>query len=255
MTAPATGRWAGWERWLRLVCGLVVAAVAAYASYQHQQRFALTGGADATGARIWPLSVDGLVVLATLGLLRLRPDSSQGRRITLWAAFAVGIGVSLAANIAVAAGHSWQPVLVAGWPPVALLLAVELLARHNPAETSETPETSGETTSRCLEPAETPPGTVETATRPGSPAPVPPRLAPRRLTAEQIMFAYYQRELAAGRTPTGAELDRAANTNNYGRKVIARWRRTGRLPTTHPQPTAQPHPPDSYPRPVPARHG
>ena len=126
---------------------------------------------------------------------------------------------------------------------------------HSTPETSETPETSGETTSRCLEPAETPPGTVETATRPGSPAPVPPRLAPRRLTAEQIMFAYYQRELAAGRTPTGAELDRAANTNNYGRKVIARWRRTGHLPTTHPATIHNPTlTPTSGPHPVPAGH-
>jgi hypothetical protein len=46
------------------------------------------------------------------------------------------------------------------------------------------------------------------------------------------MWAHYQRERAAGRTPTGAELDRIAGTNNYGRAVLARWRRTGRTPAT-----------------------
>jgi hypothetical protein len=43
------------------------------------------------------------------------------------------------------------------------------------------------------------------------------------------MWAHYQRERAAGRTPTGAELDRVAGTNSYGRGVLARWRRDGRL--------------------------
>jgi hypothetical protein len=50
-------------------------------------------------------------------------------------------------------------------------------------------------------------------------------------TAEQRMWAHYQREQAAGRTPTGADLDRIAGTNNDGRAVLARWRRTGRIPT------------------------
>jgi hypothetical protein len=46
---------------------LVVAEVAAYASYQHQRGYALVGGSDPTGAALWPLSVDGLLVLATVG--------------------------------------------------------------------------------------------------------------------------------------------------------------------------------------------
>jgi hypothetical protein len=49
-------------------------------------------------------------------------------------------------------------------------------------------------------------------------------------TAQQRMWAHYRRERAAGRTPTGAELDGIAGTNNYGCAVLARWRRTGRLP-------------------------
>jgi hypothetical protein len=38
------------------------------------------------------------------------------------------VAVSLLANIAAAPALTWQSVVVAGWPPIALLLAVELLA-------------------------------------------------------------------------------------------------------------------------------
>jgi hypothetical protein len=43
------------------------------------------------------------------------------------------------------------------------------------------------------------------------------------------MWAHFQREQARGRTPTGAELDRVASTNNYGRTVLRQWRNEGRI--------------------------
>ncbi|WP_406464743.1 DUF2637 domain-containing protein [Streptomyces sp. NBC_01622] len=115
--------------------------MAAYGSYVHQREFALQGGADAASASLWPLSVDGLLLLATLGLLK--PSGSGGRRAryAVWLAFLLGIAVSLAANIAAAPTLAWKPVLVAGWPPVALLLSVELLA-HRPSTQAGT-ERSG----------------------------------------------------------------------------------------------------------------
>jgi hypothetical protein len=51
-------------------------------------------------------------------------------------------------------------------------------------------------------------------------------------TAQEIMWAHVQREQARGRTPTGAELDRVAGTNNYGRTVLRQWRNAGRIPPT-----------------------
>lgn len=42
------------------------------------------------------------------------------------------------------------------------------------------------------------------------------------------MWSYYVTERSKVRTPTGAELDRVAGTNNYGRKVLRRWRQEGR---------------------------
>ena len=68
--------------------------------------------------------------LATIGLLT--PDRGVGRRAraVMWLAFLPGIAVSLAANVAAAPAPAWKPMLVAGQPPVALLLSVELLAHR-----------------------------------------------------------------------------------------------------------------------------
>lgn len=51
-------------------------------------------------------------------------------------------------------------------------------------------------------------------------------------TAEKRRWAYYMAERVKGRTPNGAELDRVEGTNNYGRKVLRRWRQVGHLPPT-----------------------
>lgn len=53
--------------------------------------------------------------------------------------------------------------------------------------------------------------------------------SPAESTSEQRMRRQYVTELARGRTPTGAELDRIAGTNNYCRKVLRRWRQAGDL--------------------------
>ncbi|MET7481654.1 DUF2637 domain-containing protein [Streptomyces sp. NPDC005538] len=119
------------DAWVRPLCALVVAGVAAYASYIHQRKFALQGGADRVSASLWPLSVDGLLLLATDGLLKPSGARTLRARGALWSAFLLGIGVSLAANIAAVPALEWQPVLVAGWPPVALLLSVELLVHRS----------------------------------------------------------------------------------------------------------------------------
>ncbi|MBZ9642389.1 DUF2637 domain-containing protein [Streptomyces sp. PSKA30] len=119
------------DSWVRPLCVLVGAGVAAYAAYVHQRKFALQGGADSVSASLWPLSVDGLLLLATVGLLKHSGPRTRRARWAIWSAFLLGIAVSLAANIAAAPALEWKPVLVAGWPPVALLLSVGLLL-HRP---------------------------------------------------------------------------------------------------------------------------
>jgi hypothetical protein len=241
--ATETGRQSRGDMWVRRSCALVVAAVAAYSSYAHQRHFALVGGADQVSAALWPLSVDGLVVLASLGLVRAQSSTTTRARLALWVAFLLGVAVSLAANIAAAPTLSWQPVLVAGWPPLALLLAVELVVHSRSQDQTHTAQTQPETTpaaepepeTGAIESAET---ALETETAPETDrrrsGPAAAR-RPRRLgnpSAEALMWDHFQAQHKAGRTPSGAELDRVAGTNNYGRAVLARWRDSGRIPAT-----------------------
>jgi hypothetical protein len=205
------------ELWLRRGCALIVAAVAAYGSYQHQRAFALNGGADPISAVLWPLSVDGLLLLSTVGLLKSGPQASRRVRLSVWLSFLLGIGVSLAANIAAAPTLAWQPVLVAGWPPVALLLAAELLTHH--------PQSRERTKTQQAAPKQQPDRETQLGVAQQQ-DPKPP--------AEQAMWEHYLGEQARGRTPTGAELDRIAGTNNYGRTVLRRWRQQGRVTPADP---------------------
>ncbi|MFF4346254.1 DUF2637 domain-containing protein [Streptomyces sp. NPDC001530] len=75
------------DAWIRPLCALVVAGVAAYASYVHQRQFALQGGADTVSASLWPLSVDGLLLLATVGLLKPLGPRTRRARGAVWSAF------------------------------------------------------------------------------------------------------------------------------------------------------------------------
>lgn len=176
--------------------------------------------------------MDGLLTTATVELWKPGRDG----RWRAWMAFLFGVALSLCANIASAPELSVLAVAVAACPPLALLLAVELLnralkRRRADQTAGETTETRRETT---LTATETVNGTTETGRETGHVA----RLAAvtagpdrREPTAEQRMWAYYQAQCARGRIPTGAELDRIAHTNNYGRRVLRRWRADGRLAT------------------------
>ncbi len=252
---------------MRRCCALVVASVAAYASYVHQREFALQGGADGVSATLWPLSVDGLLLLATVGLLNSARGAGRQARTVVWLAFLLGIAVPLAANVAAAPALEWKPVLVAGWPPVALLLSVELLAHRlggqEGTETACGPSAADAETQNDAEPAhdrderESSPREEDVAERDETEvgrrntsesdreavsggelgkaqalAPRGDRSRPGEVTAEDVMWEHFERQLAFGRVPSGAELDRVAGTNNYGRAVLARWRRAGRIPAT-----------------------
>ncbi|WP_434743836.1 DUF2637 domain-containing protein [Micromonospora sp. SH-82] len=81
-------------------------------------------------AYVLPLSVDGMLVVASAAMVE---DKRADRRVR-WSArtaFAVGVAASVAANIA-AAEPSLGARIVAAWPAVALLLVVEMLTRAQP---------------------------------------------------------------------------------------------------------------------------
>lgn len=70
-------------------------------------------------------------------------------------------------------------------------------------------------------------GPSETKTRPEKRS-RRPEFRPHRRTDEQSMWSHHQRKIRAGQSPPArAELDAVAETNNYGRAVLRKWRRKG----------------------------
>jgi hypothetical protein len=109
---------------------LAVAGVAAIASYEHMRALASLAG---EGWRAWllPISVDGLAVAASMTML-VRRRAGQPAGVLCWVALLLGLGASLAANVA-AAEPTVVGRLVAAWPPVGLLLSYELLMQQHGA--------------------------------------------------------------------------------------------------------------------------
>jgi hypothetical protein len=110
---------------------LLVAAVAAVVSYAHMQHVAHREG-EAWRSFLLPLSVDGLMVAASMVLLHRRRAGLGGGTLP-WAALLAGVAASLAANVA-AAEPTTTARIVAAWPAVAFAVAFELLLqqRHPP---------------------------------------------------------------------------------------------------------------------------
>lgn len=142
----------------RDVSTVAVAGIAAWSSWSHMVAVALSFGERPEVAYVLPLSVDGMLVVASAAMVE---DKRAGRTVR-WSArtaFAVGVAASVAANIA-AAEPSLGARIVAAWPAVALLLVVEMLTRAQPASGND---------HRTSEP--TPPLTSDAA--PPSPGPHP----------------------------------------------------------------------------------
>jgi len=106
---------------------LLVAGVAAVVSYAHMQTVSHRAG---EGWRAWllPLSVDGLVVAASMALLTRRQSALPGGWLA-WCALLAGVGASLAANVA-AAEPTVTARVVAAWPALAFAVAFELLLQQ-----------------------------------------------------------------------------------------------------------------------------
>jgi hypothetical protein len=216
MTTAASSAARDRSLWVQCACTALVALGAAYASYRHGLEFARRFGADQTTAAIWPLIVDGLLTMATVELWKTTHSQPAGRW-TAWLAFAFGIVLSLCANAASAPEFSVFAIAVAACPPLALLLAVELLNRalkRHRMVTASAPSQEANGSSDAK-------GEIDQVVRLDAVSEPSRRAA--EPTAEQRMWAYYVIERSKGRTPTGAELDRVAGTNNYGRRLLRRW--------------------------------
>ncbi|WP_435112207.1 DUF2637 domain-containing protein [Nocardiopsis synnemataformans] len=117
-----------WSRWTTIVAVLMLAVIAAVVSYSHMYELALRHGEPEWRAALFPLSVDGMIVGASMTLLN---DARNGRKGGLlpWALLIIGSGASLAANVAVADPTMWSRIIHA-WPSFALIGAYELLMRE-----------------------------------------------------------------------------------------------------------------------------
>ncbi|WP_435123336.1 DUF2637 domain-containing protein [Micromonospora tulbaghiae] len=117
-------------RLARDVSTVAVAGIAAWSSWSHMVAVALRFGERPEVAYVLPLSVDGMLVVASAAMVE---DKRAGRTVR-WSArvaFVVGVAASVGANIA-AAAPSPGARIVAAWPAIALLLVVEMLSRSHP---------------------------------------------------------------------------------------------------------------------------
>lgn len=114
----------GWVRRCAVAAVVMVATVAAIVSYAHMHEVATRAG---EGWRSWllPLSVDGLIVCASLVLI-VRRRRGQPAGWLAWCGLALGLAASVCANVA-AAEPTIIGRLVAAWSPLALGVSYELL--------------------------------------------------------------------------------------------------------------------------------
>ena len=124
--APVAGRMDQVIRSLTAVTVAGLAGLAGAISYSHMRALAEVHGQAGWHAHAFPLSVDGVEIVASLVLLA---DRRTGRRSGWlpWTALAIGTAASLAANVATA-GPAPISRVIAGWPAIALLIAVKLLS-------------------------------------------------------------------------------------------------------------------------------
>ena len=129
------------DKWISCAATVTVAGLAGIAgaiSYSHMRQLAAAHGDTGWHAHAFPLSVDGVEIVASLVLLADRRASRTSGWLP-WAALIIGTAASLAANIATADNGTISRI-IAGWPAVALLIAVKLLSgilAHRTATTCE----------------------------------------------------------------------------------------------------------------------
>jgi hypothetical protein len=198
-------------RWTYRVSGagvLVLAAAAFTLSYDALHQLALDSRVRPGLAWLWPVVIDGTIVVALLTVLAAkRAAASTGYPWTMAGLFSAA---SVAFNIAHAPD---RPVarLVFAMAPVALVLTTHLLMQQ--ASWRPTPD----------RPAG--PDPAHPHMPGGQPAPDAASSNPNALVgARARVLAAYQAQLAAGQTPTGAGLARAAGVSErYGQRLLAEF--------------------------------
>jgi len=116
------------DKTLLILTALFVAGLAIVAgaiSFSHMRELALHHDQLGWKSLAFPISVDGLEIVASLYLVAQRRAGRATGPIP-WVALIVGTAASLAANVAVGGADPIGKAL-AGWPAVSMLIAIKLL--------------------------------------------------------------------------------------------------------------------------------
>ena len=118
----------GPDKLIRIATALVVVAVAAFAaivSYSHIFDLGYTHGQKGVAGRLLPLSVDGLILAASLVLLHEARNARSApplARVMLW----LGIIATITANVAYGAAYGTIGAIISAWPAIAFIGSAEM---------------------------------------------------------------------------------------------------------------------------------
>ncbi|MBA9001989.1 DUF2637 domain-containing protein [Thermomonospora cellulosilytica] len=211
-----------------------IGGIAAVISYRHALGVAQAHGETGVTAYLTPLTIDGLVFVASMVMLdsaRRRQQSPALARLAL----ALGIGATVAVNVLHGLEHGPVGAVIAAWPAVTLVVVVELLmgmirrgrtvpskapADPAPAVDEDAPEPvpAGYELWESMPPADpawwplpkitTPPRPADEAPVPAAPEPVPAAV-PEPDTHQRQAAEVFADEIAAGRVPSIRAIRRA----------------------------------------------
>jgi hypothetical protein len=208
-----TGRWT----YRVSATGVLVLAAAAFTlSYDALHKLALDSRVRPGLAWLWPMVIDGTIVVALLTVLAANRVATRAGYP--WALAGLFSAASVAFNIAHAPD---RPVaqLVFAMAPVALVLTTHLLMQ----QVGWRRATPGSTALEVEQQA----GSQAAHPHRSGDHPAPESQRPDRAAlpdARSRVRAAYEAQLAAGQTPTGAGLARAAGVSErYGQRLLAEF--------------------------------
>jgi hypothetical protein len=206
-----------------------LAGIAFLGSYSHLVALGQTHGVHGTLACTTAGCVDAIVAMAGRERQRDRRTGRSHAGLVSWPVLVLrgGVTLTLAGNLAMAQHSPWGWVM-AGIPATALLLAISMIERR----ASHTPAATRETAASVAEPLSPAGAAAMNGHTPGAPARAAldaPACGGATATGglQATMRAHWDAEVAEGRIPTGAALNRAAGKDpNYslGKRYAAAWR-------------------------------
>jgi Protein of unknown function (DUF2637) len=117
------------DQWIRrttVLAVVTVSGIAAVVSYSHIQHVSITHGQTRLDAALMPVSVDGLILAASMTAFYASRNRLPVPFLARFA-LALGIGATIAANCLFGISHGWLGAVLSAWPAVAFIFAMELV--------------------------------------------------------------------------------------------------------------------------------